>query len=199
MANEETQQISAHVQSNSLLLHCVVALLLLTITLLTLCDVDGVEVDVVIRTHVRVADDIELKRMLTLWQRELQPHPKVPVDGDLLDREQLPRLRLSDDDPPVRKLLERVERRDDDLVVALRLLVRVPAERDPDRDRRARGVVALRELEVDIESRVCIDERRDIAPGKWSVTDKRSTANGRRTSVERPSAAARSACRLPTP
>jgi hypothetical protein len=65
-----------------------------------------------------------------LRERELELDRERLRDGDALDREQLPRRGLADNEPPVRELLLRVERRDDRLVRLLVLLVRVPAERD---------------------------------------------------------------------
>jgi hypothetical protein len=150
-----------------LLLHGVVLLLRLVLiaAVLALADIDRVERDVMVCAHVRVADRVELELVRALRERELELDRERLRDSDALDREQLPRRGLADDEPPVRELLLRVERRDDRLVRLLVLLVRVPAERDLERDRLAGLVVALDKLVCDVKRRVRVDKGGDVPPG----------------------------------
>ena len=104
--------------------------------------------------------------MRTLRKSELELDGEVFVDRDTLDREELLGRWFANDKPPVRHLLEGEVGRDNSLIVVGIVLVCVSCETDGDEDWRTCGVVALRELVVDVECRIRVDKCCNITPGK---------------------------------
>lgn len=149
-----------------LLLHLASTLhLLVAIAILALRNIDRVKVDVVVGTDVRVADDVQLELVCALGQRYLKLHRQVLRHSHPLDRVQRPRRRVTNDQPPVRELLDGEVGRDDSLIVLAALLVfSVLRQRDGDVDRVAGDVVALGNLVRDVERGVRVDESRNVAP-----------------------------------
>lgn len=104
-----------------LLRHVLVARLVL-VTILSFRHINRVQVDIVVSAHVRNADDIELEIVTALRQSELKLDAKVLLDRNLLDRQQLPRTRLTNHEPPVCHLTPRKEGSDHALVILVVLV-----------------------------------------------------------------------------
>lgn len=104
--------------------------------------------------------------MLALRQCKLELNCETLFDRDTLDRKQLPRARLPDNEPPVRHLARWVERCDDTLVIFV-LVVYVSGKSNLEDDRRTSRVVTLDKLGLDLQRWVGVDEGRNITPGTF--------------------------------
>ena len=152
-------------ESAHLLFHGIVAaIVIVTVAILALRNINGVERDVVIGADVRVADDVQLERVRALRQRELELDVEAPSDGHALDGVQLSCAGFADHDPPVGKLLPREVRRDDGGIASLVVVICILAECNLQHNRAARCVLSLDELVCDIKCRVGVDERGYVAP-----------------------------------
>lgn len=103
-------------RKNNDLLVFITVHIVVAVAVFALSNFDRVQSDVMISTDIRITNDVKLKRVCSLGQGELELDGEVFGDGHTFDDQQLLAGGVSNNEPPVGQLFERVKGSDHRLV-----------------------------------------------------------------------------------